>query len=135
MSVSPALVHLIVDEQYGFCVDQLPVGEPAWIIDSPSNRIAVEKRWAEFPSQSHLTGITLFSSVAASAEDAVINELDTIDLHHGFYSADVPYVSLRIVGAAVTPRLTVALSEYGMTRVEATGHGFIARRPETSQQR
>jgi len=55
-------------------------------------------------------------------------ELDTIDLHHGSYSADPPYSAIEVLGAELTDPIREALKEYGFKKIAATGGGFIAER-------
>ena len=46
-------------------------------------------------------------------EEVLLGNLDTIDLHHGSYSADAPYTVLMVVGASLTERLKTALTDLG----------------------
>ena len=73
--------------------------------------------------------VTLFTSTSASAEDCVIHKLDTIDLHHGIYSANPPYAGFQIVGTEPTARLTGELAAYDLTKITTTDSGFRAIRP------
>jgi hypothetical protein len=64
--------------------------------------------------ESHLTGITTFKAQDSSpAEDLLLNEMETIDLHHGLYSADPPYTVLEVIGTSLSDRIKSQLSEYG----------------------
>ena len=62
----------------------------------------------------------------------LINELDTIDLHHGTYSANPPYTVLDVIGTAVTARLKAKLGEFGFDDFQETREGFRAVRPVPS---
>ena len=129
MRIPPPCVYVVVDGQYGNRLTELPQGQPVWIVDTPANRAVAEKLWAEFPDRTYLNGVTLFSATAACAEERVINELETVDLHHGSYSADPAYAGIEIVGAEPTARLTAELSLYGLTDIAVTDSGFRASRP------
>ena len=76
---------------------------PVWAIDSPVNRAVSQKFWGEFPSRDHLDGLRIFKTVEdASPEEALIAELDTIDMHHGIYSAYAPYTIICVLGTSLT---------------------------------
>jgi hypothetical protein len=47
----------------------------------------------------------------------LLAELDTIDLHHGSYSADPPYTVLEVLGTPLTAKAKNELSAYGFNRV------------------
>jgi hypothetical protein len=87
-------VFVVVDKQYGERLRELVRTGPVWVVDTPTNRSTAEKLWAERPDASHLEGVTIYNSSATSPEDALLEELDTIDLHHGAYSADPRYLRL-----------------------------------------
>jgi hypothetical protein len=65
----------------------------------------------------------------SSPEDSLINELDTIDLHHGIHSADPPYTVLEVIGAEMIERVKAGLSEFGFNEFQTTEEGFRAVRP------
>jgi hypothetical protein len=50
----------------------------------------------------------------------------TIDLHHGTYSANLPYTVLDVIGTAITARLKAELGEYGFGNFQETARGFRA---------
>jgi hypothetical protein len=98
--------------------------------DSPVNRAIAEELWAQFLTRNHLDGVTTFKAAETdSAEEMLIENLDTIDLHHGFYSADPPYTVLEIVGARLTARIEAALTDLGFDSFPITNDGFRAIRP------
>ncbi len=122
-------VAVVLAREYGERVCELARSGPVWIIDTPLNRAAAQKLRAERPDASHLEGVTTFKPQADSAEDALVAELDTIDLHHGPYSADTPYTVLEVIGASPTERVKVELAEYGFNDFYLTEEGFRAVRP------
>jgi len=65
----------------------------------------------------------------SSSEDILISELDTIDLHHGTYLTNPPYIVLEVIGSAMTTRLKAELSEFGFNEFQGISEGFRAVRP------
>jgi hypothetical protein len=122
-------VFVVVDKQYGERLRELVRTGPVWVVDTPTNRSAAEKLWAERPDASHLEGVTIYKSSATSPEDALLEELDTIDLHHGAYSADPPYTILEAIGASATEKVKAELAHYGFNQIFPTSAGFRAIRP------
>lgn len=99
-------------------------------MDTPANRTAAQQIWAANPNRSHLEGITMFKvPEGSSSEDILINELDTIDLHHGTYSANPPYTILNVIGTAITARVKAELAQFGFDEFQETPQGFRAVRP------
>ena len=116
---------MVVDPAFGERLASIPAGEPAWVIESPLNKPVAHRLWRERKGEDHLTGITTFKpSANVSPEEEVIRILDTIEHHHGEYSADPPYSILEIIGCTDSERLRSALSEFGF-RVEASGSDSV----------
>jgi hypothetical protein len=127
MAPDPYKVIVVVDRAFGKRLDSIPRGVPVWIVDSPANRAEVEKVWREYPEPSHLRGITLFTSVEGLSEErSLLGQLDTVDLHHGEYSADPPYSVLEVVGVMLTDAIQTALEQLGFTEIHPTESGFRA---------
>jgi hypothetical protein len=126
----PYRVFVVVDRNYGQQLTALAEMGPVWIADTPVNRSVAQEIWAAHPTRSHLVGVTTFKVPdGTSSEDMLINELDTIDLHHGTYSANPPYTVLDVIGTAITARLKAELGEYGFDDFQETPLGFRAVRP------
>jgi hypothetical protein len=101
-----------------------------WIVDTPANRSVAQDIWAAHPNRSHLEGVTTFKvAESAASEDMLINQLDTIDLHHGAYSANPPYTIIEVIGAGISDKAKEALAEFGFDHFDATPQGFRATRP------
>jgi hypothetical protein len=129
-------VSVVVDPEFGFRLADQVLSGPVWILDTPVNRAAFEKHWAERKGESHLEGVTSFSGMPkASSEDLLINEMDMIDLHHGRLSSEVPYSVLEVLGTPLTPRIETALREFEFVMFEKIPHGFRAARavPESGR--
>lgn len=127
MNTNPYKVTVVVDRAFGKQLKSIPRGVPVWIVDSAANRVEVEKVWREYPEPSHLRGITLFTSGdGLSEERSLLGQLDSIDLHHGAYSADPPYSVLEVVGVAVTAAIQTTLEQVGFKEIHPTDSGFRA---------
>jgi len=130
MEKAPSSVFAVVDRAFGERLAGIGPDVPVWVVDTPVNRPVAERLWKERPAESHLTGITLFvDSVALSPEDLLLSEVETIDLHHGPYSADPAYTVLKVFGTPLTGRARDALREYGFDDFRPDEAGFTARRP------
>jgi hypothetical protein len=126
----PYRVFVVVDRDYGQHLTALAETGPVWIADTPVNRCAAEAIWVAHPNRRHLESVTTFKVLdGTSSEDMLINELDTIDLHHGTYSANPPYTVLDVIGTPITARLKAELGEYGFDDFQETAQGFRAVRP------
>jgi hypothetical protein len=126
-ATSPHRVRVIVDPTFGERLAALPVDEAVWIIDTPENTPVAHRLWKERPAANHLTGITTFRpGPSLSAEEELISQLATIDLHHGHYSADPPYSVLEVLGCPSSDPVRVALQEFGLAVQSTTSDGFIA---------
>jgi hypothetical protein len=79
-------------------------------------------------------GITTFNDLeSSSAEDLLVSELDTIDLHHGSHSANPPYSILEVLGAPLSDRIKAELSQYGFDEFHPNAAGFSAVRTVRSE--
>lgn len=126
----PHRVFVVLDREYGERLAELVKTGPVWILDTPENRSVAQQIWAARPNPGHLEGVTTFKFPHdSSSEDILINELDTIDLHHGSYSANPPYTVIEVIGTAISERVRASLAEFGFDQFEATPHGFRAIRP------
>jgi hypothetical protein len=127
-------VYVILDRSFGEKLLALERGVPAWVVDTPANKPVAERLWAEGPVSDHLSGITIFDFVeTASPEQIFLDEMETIDLHHGKYSADPPYTLLQVIGSPLTSRIKKELSTYGFDKFCETADGFAASRALPSE--
>lgn len=120
-------VHVVVDPHYGDLILDLPVDEPAWIVDSPNNRYFIEKAVEVHRDIEHWAGITSFKFVdREKPDDRFISILWSVDLHHGKYSHDPPYSILNVIGVEWSEKIQKELNEFGFNSHEATPQGFVA---------
>jgi hypothetical protein len=126
----PYSVAVVLDSEFGERLSELVRADPVWILDTPINQAVAMRFWSEHQELDHLEGVTTFKSVdGLSTEDALINIVDTVDLHHGIHHANPPYTVLRIVGTSLTERIKSELSQYGFDEFYETPEGFRAVRP------
>jgi hypothetical protein len=129
MDKEPYRVHVVVDPACGERLRTLPKGEPAWVVDSAENWLVIRSLWKERSPETQLEGITSFKfDPTGVPEDWLLDEISTIDLHHGEYSNDPPYSVLNVIGVAWSDRIAEVLSEYGFVSHEPTAEGFVTRR-------
>jgi len=118
-------VFVVLDRDYGERLLELARSGPVWIVDTPQNRAVAQNLWAANPNRNQLEGVTTFKAGDdCSNEETLIDELDTIDLHHGSHSADPPYTVLEVIGTPISERLKAELSHYGFNKFQPTGEGF-----------
>ena len=124
-------VALVVDPEFGERLTDLSRRIHVWVLGTPTNRRVAERVWREARGVHSLeSGITTFEeSPDAAAEEIVRRQLPTIDLHHGAQSHSPPWNVLEVYGTPPTTALRAILSEYGLTDVQATAHGFVATAP------
>lgn len=104
-------VRVIVDPNFGERLAALAPDEPVWIIQSPINTPVAERIWKEQPDYDYLTGVTTLVAQGGTAEGEFLRILDTVDEHHGPYSADPPYSLLEVTGCAPSQRVIEALRD------------------------
>jgi hypothetical protein len=122
-------VHIVVDALYGDAIRDLPVGEPAWVVDSPDNHPVIVSICRECTALDHLTGITSFKyNAEATPEDWLVDILSAVDLHHGEYSHNPPYSILNIIGVVWSEKIQEELHKFGFYDHDTTPMGFVARR-------
>jgi hypothetical protein len=126
----PYSVSIVLDRSYGSLLRELIEAGPVWVVNSPANREFTQQLWAAAPTNGHLEGVTLFkASEDRAAEQMLVDWMDTIDLHHGVYSADPPYTAVRVIGSRLTPEAREFLGTYGFDSFTETEEGFQAVRP------
>jgi len=126
----PYSVSVVLDREFGSRALELLEAGSVWAVDSPTNRASAQKVWAEFPERNHLDGVTVFKAVAElDPAQMLIDEMQTIDLHHGVYSADPPYTVIRVIGCELRPEVREALAQFGFDSFNRTSEGFQATRP------
>ena len=130
MVAVPYKVYVVVDREFGEELAKLAPGVPVWIVDTPVNRAVANRLRDERQEENHVTGITTFKDFdRSSAEDILLSELNTIDLHHGSHSANPPYTILEVFGTPLNSRIKAELSQYGFDEFQPKSAGFCALRP------
>lgn len=130
MNEEPYSVSIVLDRNYGSLMRELIEAGPVWAVESPANREFTEQLWGESPTHGYLEGVTLFkASENRPPEQMLIDWIDTIDLHHGLYSADPPYTAIRVIGSRLTMEGEQVLRTFGFDSFTVTDEGFHAVRP------
>jgi hypothetical protein len=127
MAAVPYKVYIIVEREFGEKLAELERGVPVWIVDTPTNKPVAQRFWNEHPDEDHLTGITTFNDLSSlSTGEMLLDQLETIELHHGSHSANPPYTVIQVFGTQLTPNVKSALAEYGFNSFRTTPAGFTA---------
>jgi hypothetical protein len=129
MTSVPYKVYVIVEREFGEKLAGLERGVPVWIVDAPTNKPVAKRIWNERPNDDQFTGITTFNDLnSLSPEEMLLGHLDTIELHHGPYSANPPYTLIEVIGTELTAKARNVLSEFGFNEFHLTSTGFMASR-------
>jgi hypothetical protein len=126
----PHCVFVILDRDYGQRLTNLAQKGPVWIVDTLTNRTIAQELRAADSSRGHLKDVTTFKFLeTGSSEDILINELNTIDLHHGTYSANPPYTVIEVLGAGIREKVKSSFADFGFNQFIPMLEGFRAIRP------
>lgn len=102
-----------------------------WIVDSSINTPVARRMRKKRSGENSLTGITTFRpTFDMSPEDELVAMLDTIELHHGEYSADPPYSIREIFGCGVSDRVRAALAEFDFSPEASSTESIVAVRTQ-----
>ena len=123
-------VGLVLDPYFGLRLETIAQRMPVWVVDTPTNRPYAEKLWAQRKAGHSAADVTTFCVCESNpADDWCLGILDTIDLHHGEYSADPPYQALEVIGANITDEIRSKLASLGFVNIVANPpRGFRASR-------
>jgi hypothetical protein len=119
-------VTLVVDPNFGKRANaQASIG-PLWVIESPSNRAAIEGLWNSGPSPFE-NAPTLFNAVSGrTPEDAAMWEISMVDDHHPEWR------TFEVVGAGLSQKLIDALIQCAPGTAKETAEGFVFMRADNS---
>jgi hypothetical protein len=123
------LVALVVDPECGQRIREIAARMPAWVVDTPTNRRAVRALRDEAAAGS--ARLTTFRSAPdETPEEACIQILPTLDLHHGELSQDPPYSAVEVIGAKPTAAVRRAFEALQLRIVDMRDQGFVASRAD-----
>jgi hypothetical protein len=123
-------VSVVLDGEFGSRISARLQAGPVWIVKTPTNLAATKEMWTLRPKQQHLEGVTVFDVKENSVpEDVFIGILDTVDLHHGIYSADPPYTTIQVIGCLLNERIETTLGQLGFNDFFPMDSGFRGTRP------
>ena len=114
-----SVVAVVVDRRFGDRLNNLAKRVPVWIGTSNKNRAAVDDIRSQHPDYD-ITSIN--AGADYSGEDLLLSELEDVNLHHHSWRA------IEVYGTPLTPLLTIAFEEFGVTEFRATSDAFIAQR-------
>ena len=117
MPISESPVTLILDESYAFRAIEDAKRGPVWLVKSPTNDGAAKELRRKYEGCGDY--ITVFDSCGLSAEEACLNVIPEVDLHHPELSV------LIIVGVSLTPRMRTVLEN---RVIRKTDDGFTLSR-------
>jgi len=112
-------VCLILDPNFGEKLKAISPDKITWICDSLQNRPVVESIWEKLrtTSDSRRDQLTLFG-LSNAREEAVVDVISDIDLHHA-------WKKLRVYGVSLSPISVAKLeSEFQVTKVINEGDGY-----------
>ena len=123
--LSPYKVYVVADGEFGGRLAALPVGVPVWIVRVPVNRRVAERLWKEHEQESHLTGITVFKDqTSRSPEELLLSQMETVDLHHGFYSATPLCTILEVICVPLSEKIKAELSQFRFDEFDTNPSGL-----------
>ena len=129
-------IALVVDRAFGERLVELASRLHVWVCSSAENDRAAEVIRAANSKYSPDSGVTVLTARdEEQAEELIIGALLDVDLHHGTDSHPPAWTTLEVFGSAPTPEVEEALHRYGVTRIERTESGFMARRPSANETR
>jgi len=132
MSQGVYRVRVVLDPDFGERLAELPDHEPVWVVNSAANTPTAKRLQAE-RGGAHLYGVTTFTPYTdGSPERHLLAMLDTVDLHHGEYSADPPYSEVKVYGVGLSQAVERVFRDLGFTLFHATPDGFVAARTTAS---
>jgi hypothetical protein len=132
MRESTQRVAIVVDRNFGERLLSLREVDHAWVIESEANSPIVHSFWSRLVRTEPTgmpVGMTLFrTDEAASPQSACLMIADTVDEHHGEWSAAGPWTEIAVVGTVLTPQLEAQFYQLGAEDFVATEEGFRCRR-------
>ena len=125
MRKSWTTVAIVADPGFGAKALQLRPEMHVWIVRSPDNQPFVEQL-----RESGREITTFDADPGASGEDAVLEILPDVELHHGEYSQSPSWQHLRVYGAEASAELDIVLRDFGFGEAEAVSNGFQCSKSE-----
>jgi hypothetical protein len=109
-------VFVILDDFFAEKASDLVSLGPIWMKGSRANEATARTLWKlpDLPP----AHISVFNDTDKTPEDAFLDMLDTIDMHHPGWA------SMEVIGATLTTDLRTALESYGEGAFEQRPNGF-----------
>jgi len=126
--MTPHRVAIVVDEDFALSLKELADRVHVWLVDTPANRSAARRLWAESGgAYSFERGVTTFKvRPSDTPEERAAGILAAIEEHHGEERHDPPCRRIEVFGARPEPAVRAEFGAYGYTEIVATSTGFVA---------
>jgi hypothetical protein len=127
----PYRIAIVLDRTFGDRLLPLAQRLHVWICDTPLNRASVKAVWRSRGDRPHdiESGATIFTcSETDTAETMLLQQVGTLDLHHGRYSHSPPWSVIEVVGMSPTPTVVNEFANLGANIVVTSLTCFEARR-------
>lgn len=126
-------VAIIVDREFGASLVDLASQYHVWIVESSANTPVIHEVWSsealDGDGDPLGPGVTAFQAGAEESPDEMCERIAyEVDDHHGEFGHDPPWTEIKVIGAALSPRLEEAVHDIGAARLCVTPNGFICRR-------
>ena len=120
-NVSSPNVWVVVDREFGERIENLPIPEEVWVVQSPANSAAAARL------RKSRDGITTFTDdTGATPAESLVGILGTIDMHYGGHLPTRPCFKMTAQGARLTEIVEKALVEFGFDKIQSIPEGFVA---------
>ncbi|NUQ19669.1 MAG: hypothetical protein HOQ09_01785 [Gemmatimonadaceae bacterium] len=117
----------MLDPDYGPRLFALAARHPVWIIDSATNRPAIEAVWTQRRQERVERELNVVRAIdGLSPAEHVVALLRSVDAAHGPAVQDPPFRLLRVEGATLDDSLNAALLARGASSTERIDGGFSA---------
>lgn len=126
------VVYVITDLAFGERLRAVPQDIPVWVVESDCNDFIARSLWAADP-KSLLTVFT--PKRQASRNEQFLSVIEAVELHHGHFSSQTPYLILEVLGTPMTEAIRGALEALGFSQFTSDGDGFSARRSDVEARR
>jgi hypothetical protein len=127
MALDRTSVAIILDPELGWDIRAFAEMMPVQVIDSPTNRPAIESIWNDRRTSRVEREVTVFRSVpGVSAEALLATILRSLLADLGDAADDQRLITVRILGVALTPATERALLPLGLRRCRPAPGGFDA---------
>jgi hypothetical protein len=113
-----SIVAIILDSNFGDCIEQLVREMPVWVISSEANRTAIQRVWDSGTSEGRAT--IFEDKKVISREQLVLDIIGDVEEHHPACK------NVLVMGLQMSAGLAAALEDNGFVAIESNQNGFKA---------